>query len=71
MKNYTKIQTFTTDEIQKEKLEYLRKNKINVSKFIRNAVNEKLNKENLIKKDNRRKPTIEDLKQSLELCLHQ
>ena len=39
MKIYDKIQTFTTDEFQKKQLDLFRKNKVNVSKFIRDAVN--------------------------------
>ena len=65
MKIYDKIQSFTTDEVQKKKLDYLRKNKVNVSKFIRDAVNEKMAKENIVLKD--KKYTIEDLKNSLKL----
>lgn len=63
MKIYDKIQSFTTDEVQKKKLDYLRKNKVNVSKFIRDSVNEKLAKENIILKE--KKYTIEDLKNSM------
>jgi post-segregation antitoxin (ccd killing protein) len=64
MKIYDKIQTFTTDDFQKQKLNQLRKNKVNVSKFIRDAINEKLAKET-IKKDCRKKYTMQDLKDSL------
>jgi len=63
MKIYDKIQSFTTDEVQKKKLDYLQKNKINVSKFIRDAINEKLSKENIVLKE--KKYTIEDLKKSM------
>ena len=53
MKIYDKIQTFTTDVFQKQQLDLLRKNKVNVSKFIRDAINEKLAKESILKKDKR------------------
>ena len=64
MKLYDKIQTFTTDGFQKNQFNQLRKNKVNVSKFIRDAVNEKLARET-IKKDCRKKYTMQDLKDSL------
>ena len=60
-----KIQTFKTDSEMKSNLDNLRKNKVNVSKFIRDAINEKLQREKLIKKDKRRTFTITDLKESL------
>jgi post-segregation antitoxin (ccd killing protein) len=65
MKIYDKIQTFTTDDFQKNQLNQLRKNKVNVSKFIRDAINEKLAKET-IKKDYRKKYTMQDLKDSFK-----
>jgi post-segregation antitoxin (ccd killing protein) len=65
MKNFDKIQTFTTDDFQKNQLNQLRKNKVNVSKFIRDAINEKLAKEVLLKQDKRKKYTMQDLKDSL------
>jgi len=64
MKIYNKIQTFKTDDLQKKQLLQLKQNKVNVSKFIRDAVNEKL--KSIIKVDNRKKPTINDLKKSFE-----
>ena len=70
MKNYDKIQTFTTDEFQKQQLDLLRKNKVNVSKFIRDAVNEKWARENItLKQDKRKKYTMQDLKDSLNIQL--
>jgi post-segregation antitoxin (ccd killing protein) len=66
MKLYDKIQTFTTDDFQKQQLNQLRKNKVNVSKFIRDAVNEKLAKEVLLKQDKRKKYTMQDLKDSFK-----
>ena len=65
MKLYDKIQTFTTDDFQKNQLNQLRKNKVNVSKFIRDAINEKLAKETILKQDKRKKYTMQDLKDSL------
>lgn len=69
MKIYDKIQTFTTDDFQKKQLDLLRKNKVNVSKFIRDAVNEKLAKENTLKQDKRKKYTMQDLKDSFKECI--
>ncbi len=66
MKLYDKIQTFTTDDFQKQQLNQLRKNKVNVSKFIRDAINEKLAKEVLLKQDKRKKYTMQDLKDSFK-----
>jgi len=42
----------------------LKRNKVNVSKFIREAIEEKRQCENLIKVDRRKKATINDLKES-------
>jgi len=69
MKLYDKIQTFTTDDFQKNQLNQLRKNKVNVSKFIRDAVNEKLAKESLLKQEKRKKYTMQDLKDSLNASI--
>jgi post-segregation antitoxin (ccd killing protein) len=65
MKLYDKIQTFTTDDFQKNQLNQLRKNKVNVSKFIRDAINEKLARENILIQNKRKKYTMQDLKDSL------
>jgi len=65
MRIYNKTQTFTTDDFQKNQLEQLRKNKVNVSKFIRDAINEKLE----VRIDKRKKYTFNDLKESLNLKL--
>ena len=65
MEIYTEIQTFKISKIQKETLLKLKSQKVNVSKFIRDAVNEKIECENLIKKDKRKKYTIEYLTQLL------
>ena len=69
MKLYDKIQTFTTDDFQKQQLNQLRKNKVNVSKFIRDAINEKLAKESLLKQEKRKKYTMQDLKDSLNASI--
>ncbi len=66
MKLYDKIQTFTTDDFQKQQLNQLRKNKVNVSKFIRDAINEKLARETILIQDKRKKYTIQDLKDSFK-----
>ncbi len=55
-------QTFTLDKEMKDYLSNLKKNNVNVSKFIRDAISDKM----VIKKDKRRKPTIDDLRKSLE-----
>jgi post-segregation antitoxin (ccd killing protein) len=65
MKIYNKIQTFKTDDFQKQQLEQLRNNKVNVSKFIRDAINEKLE----VRIDKRKKYTFNDLKESLNFKL--
>lgn len=67
MEIYTEIQTFKISKVQKETLQKLKANKINISKFIRDAVKEKIEREKLVKKDNRRKYTIDDFKESLNL----
>jgi hypothetical protein len=66
MEIYTEIQTFKISKVQKETLQKLKANKKNVSKFIRAAVKEKIERENLVKKDNRRKYTIDDLINSMK-----
>lgn len=66
MEIYTEIQTFKISKVQKETLQKLKANKKNVSKFIRDAVKEKIERENLVKKDNRRKYTIDDLINSMK-----
>ena len=55
MEIYTEIQTFKISKVQKETLQKLKSQKVNVSKFIRDAVKEKIEREKLVKKDNRRK----------------
>lgn len=64
MKKYDKIQSFKCDEELDTFLKLLSKK----SDFIRIAILEKIERDNLIKKDKRKKPTIEDLKKSLENC---
>jgi len=66
MEIYTEIQTFKISKVQKETLQKLKANKINISKFIRDAVKEKIEREKLVKKDNRRKYTIDDLINSMK-----
>ena len=64
MKKYDKNQSFKCNEELDKFLKSLSKK----SNFIRVAIIEKIERENLIKKDNRKKATLEDLKRSLENC---
>ena len=64
MKKYDKNQSFKCDEELDKFLKSLSKK----SEFIRVAIMEKIERENLIKKDNRKKATLEDLKRSLDNC---
>ena len=64
MKKYDKNQSFKCDEELDSFLKSLSKK----SDFIRVAILEKIERENLIKKDKRKKVTLEDLKKSLENC---
>jgi len=62
MKIYNKLYSFKTDEEMSLFLDSLNKK----SNFIRVAIMEKMERENLkIKKDKRKKATINDLKESL------
>lgn len=63
MKKHDKVQSFKCDEELDKFLKSLSKK----SNFIRVAIMEKIERENLIKKDKRKKPTIEDLKRSFNL----
>lgn len=60
MIKYDKIQSFKCDEELYKFLKSLYKK----SEFIRISILEKIERENLIKKDKRKKPTIEDLQNS-------
>ena len=64
MEIYTEIHSFTLTKEQKKILIDLKKNKVNVSKLIRDLVFKELT----TKVDKRKKPTIEDLKRSLDNC---
>ena len=64
MKKYDKIQSFKCDEELDKFLKSLSKK----SEFIRVSILEKRERDNLIKKDKRKKATLEDLKRSLENC---
>lgn len=64
MKKYNKIQSFKCDD----ELDKFLKSLYKKSEFIRVSIMEKRERDNLIKKDKRKKPTIEDLKRSLENC---
>ena len=61
MEIYNEIQTFTCDKEMKDFFKQLRKNKVNVSKFIRDSVIKNMPE---IKKDKRKKATLSDLKES-------
>ena len=61
MEIYKEIQTFKCDKEMKEFLLQMKRNKVNVSKFIRESINKNRPE---IKKDKRKKPTITDLKES-------
>jgi hypothetical protein len=58
-------QTFEISEVQKETLNKLKTQKANISKFIRDAIKEKIERENLVKKDTIKKYSIEYLTQLL------
>ena len=64
MIKYDKVQSFKCDS----ELDVFLKSLSKKSNFIRVAIIEKIERENLIKKDNRKKATLEDLKRSLENC---
>ena len=66
MKKYDKNQSFKCDEELDKFLKSLSKK----SEFIRISILEKIERENLIKKDNRKKATLEDLKRSLDNCFY-
>lgn len=62
MEIYTEIQSFTLTKEQKKILTDLKANKVNVSKLIREIIFKELTP----KVDKRKKPTIDDLKKSLD-----
>ena len=64
MKKYDKIQSFKCDKELDSFLKSLSKK----SEFIRVSILEKIERDNLIKKDKRKKTTIDDLKRSLDNC---
>ena len=64
MKKYDKNQSFKCDEEMKDFLIQLKKNKVNVSKFIRDSINKNRPE---IKHDKRKKPTINDLINSFSI----
>lgn len=64
MEIYTEVHSFTLTKEQKKILTDLKKNKVNVSKLIRDLVFKELT----TKVDKRKNPTIEDLKRSLDNC---
>ena len=62
MEIYTEVQSFTLTKEQKKILTDLKANKVNVSKLIREIIFKELTP----KVDKRKKPTIDDLKRSLD-----
>ena len=65
MKIYNKLHSFKTDEEMSLFLDSLNKK----SNFIRVAILEKMERENIVvKKDKRKKATLRDLKESLNNC---
>ena len=64
MIRYDKIQSFKCDE----ELDTFLKSLSKKSEFIRISILEKIERENMIKKDKRKKATLEDLKRSLDNC---
>lgn len=64
MIKYDKIQSFKCDA----ELDAFLKSLSKKSEFIRISISEKIERENLIKKDKRKKSTLEDLKRSLDNC---
>ena len=64
MINYDKVQSFKCDA----ELDAFLKSLSKKSEFIRISILEKIERENLIKKDKRKKATLEDLKRSLDNC---
>jgi len=68
MKIYDKLHSFSCDKEMKEFLLQMKRTKVNVSKFIRLAIYEKMERDNLILKiDKRKKTTVLDLKKSLAI----
>lgn len=63
MIKYDKIQSFKCDS----ELDAFLKSLSKKSEFIRISILEKIERENLIKKDKRKKATLEDLKKSFNL----
>ena len=64
MIKYDKIQSFKCDS----ELDAFLKSLSKKSEFIRISILEKIEREKLLKKDKRKKATLEDLKKSLENC---
>ena len=64
MIKYDKIQSFKCDS----ELDAFLKSLSKKSEFIRISILEKIERENMIKKDKRKKATLEDLKRILDNC---
>jgi hypothetical protein len=64
MIKYDKVQSFKCDS----ELDAFLKSLSKKSEFIRISILERIDRENMIKKDKRKKATLEDLKRSLDNC---
>lgn len=64
MEIYDKLHSFSCDKEMKDFLLQLKRNKVNVSKFIRESINKNIPK---IKPDKRKKATITDLRNSFSI----
>ena len=64
MEIYNEIQTFTCDKEMKEFFKQMKRNKVNVSKFIRDSIKKNMPE---IKQDRRKKASLSDLKESFNL----
>ena len=64
MKTNDKLHSFSCDKEMKDFLLQLKRNKVNVSKFIRDSINKNRPE---IKQDNRKKATINDLRNSFSV----
>jgi predicted outer membrane protein len=64
MEIYNEIQTFTCDKEMKDFFKQMKRNKVNVSKFIRDSVKKNMPE---IKQDRRKKASLSDLKESFAI----
>jgi len=64
MKIYDKLHSFSCDKEMKEFLLQMKRNKVNVSKFIRDSIKKNMPE---IKQDRRKKSSLSDLKESFAI----